>query len=176
MTLQGERVIAVEVVVPGPASPSLQVTGVQPVAGPDGLRLQLAIANNGNAFTKGSGVVTVADTNLDFPFKIDTFVSHTSINYRVPWTRSVVAGTHRVSVKLTYDGGRVTTWNGSIVIAGALQRKLQQTLHDNTPGVPAPRHAWSLLGLVLGVLAILACVAGAIGFRRRSRREPALVG
>ena len=104
------------------------MTSVKPVAAPDGLRLMIAIANTGNAFTKGSGVVTVADTKLNFPFKIDTFVSHTAINYRVPWTRTVVPGDHQVSVRLTYDGGRVTTWNGTITIAGALQRQLQKSL------------------------------------------------
>ena len=65
-------------------------------------------------------------------------MSHTAITYRVPWTRTVVPGDHHVSVKLTYDGDRVTTWNGTIAIAGALQRQLQQALHDTKVGAPAP--------------------------------------
>jgi hypothetical protein len=177
VTLQGERVIAVEVVVPGPTHASLAVTGVKPVAAPEGLRLQLGIANTGNAFTHGSGVVTVADTKLNFPFKIDTFVSHTSITYRIPWTRTVVPGDHQVSVKLTYDNGRVTTWNGTVAIAGTLQRKLQKDLHDTTVGSPKPAPARSLtpfLGAAL--LGALACVGGAVALRRRRRRDPALAG
>jgi hypothetical protein len=176
VTLQGERVIAVEIVVPGPAHASLEVSGVRPVAAPDGLRLQVAMANTGNAFTHGSGVVTVADTKLDFPFNIDTFVSHTAITFRVPWTRTVVPGTHPVSIKLTYDGNRVTTWNGSVVIGGTLQRHLQQSLHDNQVGAPAPARDWSHLLLVAGILAVLACAAGAVWFRRRSRQAPVLAG
>ena len=47
VTLQGERIIAVEVDVPGSTHASLAVTGVQPVTAPDGLRLQIGIANTG---------------------------------------------------------------------------------------------------------------------------------
>jgi len=172
ITLQGERVIAIIINVPGPARASLEVTGVQPVAGPDGLRLDVAIANTGNAFTKGSGVVTVADTKLDFPFNIDTFVSNTAITFRVPWTRTVVPGTHDVSVKLTYDGNRITTYNGTLVIAGALQRQLQRALHDTEVGAPTPARDWSKLLLLGGILAVLACGAGATWIRRRTRRVP----
>lgn len=100
--------------------------------------MQVGIANTGNAFTHGTGVVIVADTKLNFPCTIDTFVSHTAIQYRVPWTRPVVPGEHPVSIKLTYDGQRVTTWNGSITIAGSFQRQLQQDLHDTKVRAPAP--------------------------------------
>jgi hypothetical protein len=177
VTLQGERVIAVEVVVPGPTHASLAVTGVRPVAAPDGLRLQVGIANKGNTFTRGSGVVTVADTKLNFPFQIDTFVSHTSITYRVPWTRTVVPGNHDVSVKLTYDNGRVTTWNGTIAIAGTLQRKLQQDLHDTAVGSPkvASSHSPTPF-LVLAAVGALGCLGGAVAMRRRSRRDAVLAG
>ena len=177
VTLQGERVIAVEVVVPGPTAASLAVTGVKPVAAPDGLRLEVGIANKGNTFTKGSGVVTVADTNLNFPFQIDTFVSHTAITYRVPWTRTVVPGDHNVSVKLTYDGDRVTTWNGTVAIAGTLQRKLQRDLSANTVGAAKPAASRSLtpfLGVAL--LGAVACIGGAVVLRRRRRHDPVLAG
>ena len=177
VTLQGERVIAVEVSVPGPTHASLAVTGVQPVAAPDGLRLQVGIANLGNTFTQGTGVVTVADTNLNYPFKIDTFVSHTAITYRVPWTRTVVPGDHQVSVKLTYGDGRVTTWNGTIAIAGTLQRQLLQNLHDNAVGAAKPAPARSMTPfLAVAAVGALVCVGGAVALRRRRRRDPALAG
>ena len=174
MTLQGERVIAVEVVVPGATHAQLAVTGVHPVAAPDGLQLQVGIANTGNTFAHGSAVVTVADTNLDFPFAIDTFVSHTAITYRVPWTRTVVPGSHQVSVKLTYDNGRVTTWNGTITIAGTLQRQLAKNLRDTAVGA-TPTHSASSLPLFGGVLlAALVCISGALALRRRRRHDPVL--
>jgi hypothetical protein len=175
VTLQGERVIAVEVVVPGPTHASLAVSSVKPVAAPDGLRLMIGIANTGNTFTHGKGVVTVADTRLNFPFDIDTFISHTSISYRVPWTRTVVPGDHDVSVRLTYDGGRVTTWNGTVTIAGALQKQLQKSLAETTVA-PRATSTHSYTPLLAGALVLaLLCVGGAVAMRRR-RRDPLLAG
>jgi hypothetical protein len=176
VTLQGERVIAVTVIVPGPTQAKLEVKGVKPIAALDGLRLMVNIANTGNAFTHGTGVVTVGDTKLNFPFKIDTFVSHTTIGYRVPWTRTVVPGEHQVSVRLTYDGDRVSTWNGTIVIAGALQKQLQKSLRATTVAAkPASSHSYlPLLGVVLALA--LACVGGAAAMRLRRRRNPVLAG
>ena len=175
ITLQGERVIAVEVVVPGAATPNLQVSKVTPVAAPSGLVLDVGMVNAGNAFAHGSGVVAVDDTNTNFPFTIETFVSHTSITYRVPWTRTVVPGDHNVSVRLTYDG-RVTTWNGTISIAGALQNQLERALHQTEPHAPGTvvdaarraRCSWPAPGSRRSRV-----VVGAVALRRR-RRAPAL--
>ena len=103
-------------------------------------------------------------------------MSHTSITYRVPWTRTVVPGDHNVSVRLTYDG-RVTTWNGTISIAGALQNQLERALHQTEPHAPAPSSAAgsSSTLLVAGAgIAAPAFVVGAVALRRRRRRAPAL--
>ena len=43
--------------------------------------LGVHIANTGNAFAHGTGVIRVPDTNTDFSFKIDTFVPGTAIVY-----------------------------------------------------------------------------------------------
>ena len=175
ITLQGERIIAVEVVVPGAATPNLQVNGVQPTPSPTGLDLSVAMANEGSAFARGNGVLTVDDTNTNVPFAIDTFVSHTSIKYLVPWTRTVVPGDHHVSVRLTYDG-RVSTWNGTVTIAGAVAAGLERALHQTVPGAPAPPSTHSSkLPLIAGLAAACACVAGAFVLRRRRRNEAALV-
>jgi hypothetical protein len=174
ITLQGERVIAVEVVVPGPASAHLQVNSVTPVAAPSGLRLNVGLANTGNAFARGTGVIAVDDTKTNIPFTIGTFVSHTSITYRVPWTRTVVPGDHHVSVRLNYDG-RVTTWNGTVTIAGALKSQLERALHESDPGAPAPKPAHSsTLLLAVGLVAALAMIGGALMLRRRRGQGPAL--
>jgi len=169
ITLQGERVIAVEVVVPGPTSAKLEVSGVKPVVASGGVGLQIAMANSGNALTHGSGVVTVQDTRLDYPFTINTFVSHTAIGYEVPWTKAVVPGDHPVSVRLSYDG-RVTTWNGIVSVTGAVKSGLEHALRETKVGVsthPASSNTGLLVAVALAVAAM--CVVGAVVLRRRGK-------
>ena len=70
----------------------------------------------------------------------------------------------------------VTTWNGSITIAGSLQRQLQQDLHDTKVGAPAPPRDWSHLLMLAGLIAVFLCAVGAILLRRRARRAPMPAG
>ncbi len=134
----------------------------------DGVTLQVEMANEGNAFAKGTGVISVADTNLDTSFKIDTFVSGTTIQYRVPWTDAIVPGVHAVKVRLNYGNGKITTWNGEIAIRGALQAKIAKQL-KNTTVVPRSRRV-SPLWIALAVLLALALFGGAFWVRRRRKR------
>ena len=167
MAVQFQRGVAVEIDIPGPRAPHLTVSGADPTATPGGVTLGVHIANDGNAFAHGSGVIRVADTNTDFSFKIDTFVSHTAIVYPMQWTKTVVPGAHHVEVDLTYEGGRRTSWNGDVVIAGSAQNNLESALrnvtvhhHGSGPG---------LLALLLGGVFVF-LVAAAVLMRRRSRR------
>ena len=119
--------------------------------------------------THGSGVVTVRDTKLNFPFKINTFVSHTAIGYRVPWTETVVPGDHDVSVRLNYDG-RVTTWNGTVSITGAVKSGLEHALHETHAASPRPRRARGARCSIGGlVVAAHLRAPGAVLLRRRRR-------
>ncbi len=169
ITLQGQRVIAVQVNVPGPAAAKLAVAGVRPVATPDGLALLLAMENEGNAFAKGTGTVRVESTGLRTGFDIDTFVSNTAIEYRVFWTEDVVVGVHDVAVQLRYDGKQVA-WNGTVEITPGLASQLEDELADirvvggGDSGLP-----WPLI--VVGLLATLGCAFGAFALRRR-RADP----
>jgi hypothetical protein len=166
MGVQYQRNIGVEVDVPGPRAPQLAVTGAEPKATPDGVVLGVHIANQGNAFAHGTGVVRVTDTNTDFSFSIDTFVPGTAITYPMLWTKTVVPGTHHVQVDLSYEGGKRTSWNGDIVIAGATQAQLENALRNVTPHAASSPFPWAI---VAGVLALF-LVGGAVVVRRRSRR------
>ncbi len=166
MDIQMQRVIAVEVDVPGPRAPSLVVTGAEPIARPDGIALGVHIANNGNAFAHGNGVIRVADTNTDYSFRIDTFVSHTSIVYPMQWTKQVVAGLHHIQVDLTYEGGRRTSWSGTVNIAGDLKDQLENSLRNVQV---RPHHSSPLWLAVLG-LVLAGLIGGAVRMRRRGRR------
>jgi hypothetical protein len=166
MSVSFQRGIAVEIDVPGPRAPSLSVTGADPQATPDGVVLGVHIANGGNAFAHGTGVVRVADTNTDFSFRIDTFVDHTAIVYPMPWTKVVVPGSHHVEVDLSYEGGRRTSWSGSVLIAGDTQNKLESALQNVT--IRRPGSNDNLL-YILGAALFVVLLAAAIMMRRRRR-------
>lgn len=164
IALQPQRVVAVEVDVPGPRAPNLVVSGVDPKATGGGVDLGIHIANQGNAFAHGSGVMRVADTNTDFAFKIDTFIPGTSIVYPAQWTKTVVPGVHHVEVDLTYEGGRRATWNGTVNLAGDAATALENQLRNVTVH-PTHHFPWAVLALILFAL----LVAGAMYLRRRRR-------
>jgi hypothetical protein len=164
MDLQYQRVIAVEVDVPGPRAPKLVVTGADATATATGIVLGVHIANQGNAFAHGTGDVRVADTNTDYSFKINTFVSGTSIVFPVAWTKSAVQGTHNVQVDLNYEGHRRASWAGVVTVDSSLASALANVEPVKKPSAPFP---WLL---VLAGLLLLAFIIGAIMMRRRARR------
>jgi hypothetical protein len=168
MSVRFQRAIAVEIDVPGTRAPKLAVTGAEPVATADGVSLGVHIANVGNAFAHGRGVIRVADTNTDFSFKIDTFVPGTAIVYPMAWTKTVVPGSHHVEVDLTYEGGRRTSWTGTVVIAGDARSRLENALRNVTVGGHSSGNG--LLLLLVAALAVV-LVAAAVVLRRRSRRS-----
>jgi hypothetical protein len=166
MAVRFQRAIAVEIDVPGARAPRLQVSAVDPTATPGGVNLGVHMANVGNAFAHGSGVIRVADTNTDLSFKIDTFVAGTSIVYPLQWTKTVVPGTHHVEVDLTYEDGRRTSWTGTVVIAGDAQSRLENALRNVTIRRHASRSGFLLVLVGPGALLL---VGAAIALRHRNR-------
>lgn len=166
LTVRFQRAIAVEIDVAGLRAPNLQVSGASPKAMSGGVDLGIHIANAGNAFAHGNGVVRVADTNTDLSFKIDTFVPGTAIVYPVQWTKTVIPGSHHVEVDLSYEGGRRSTWSGTVVIAGDAQTRLENALRNVT--VRGHTSGSVLPFLIAGALFVV-LVGAAIVIRRRSR-------
>jgi hypothetical protein len=166
LAVRFQRAIAVEVDVAGLRAPNLQVTDATPKATSGGVDLGIHIANAGNAFAHGAGVVRVADTGTDVSFKIDTFVAGTAIVYPLQWTKTVVPGSHHVEVDLSYEGGRRTSWNGTVVIAGDAQSRLENALRNVT--IHGHGTSSGPILLVAGALFVL-LVGAAIVLRRRSR-------
>jgi hypothetical protein len=167
MAIRLQRVIAVQIELPGTWAPQLVVTGAEPMATPDGVALGVHMANKGNAFAKGSGVIRVASTETDFTFPVDTFVPGTAIVFSMPWTKTVEAGTHNVQVDLEYDDGRRVSWNGDIELAGSALTRLEDELRNIT--VPPKDEGIDPLVVVAGIVGV-AFVGGAVTLRRRARR------
>ena len=170
ISLQPQRVIAVEVTVPGPKAPKIAITGARATALPSGVALVLDMANTGNDYARGTGEVTVSDTGLRKSFKMDTFVPGTRIRFRVPWTKGVVPGTHPVSVLVRYGDHRLD-WSGTVVISGATQRDLQDALKRSQ--LPSDA-GFPILLVGLGAGVALLCALGVVVLRRRRASDPTL--
>ena len=166
--LRSQRVIAVEVDVPGATAPDLVVTKARPVARSDMINLALSIENRGNAFAHGTGLVSAPATGFRKEFKIDTFVSHTAIEMTIPWTRNAKVGRHEVRVQLAYEDGRRANWSGVIEISEELRAKLdKQLLRDNAETSKPAEPASKALKIGGGAAAVAVCSACALHLRRR---------
>ena len=169
ISLQAQRLIAVEVDIAGAWAPKLVVGGVAPVARGDMIDLEVSIGNRGNAFALGRGVVTVADTGLRNEFAIATFVPDTAIKMLVPWTRNALVGDHAVEVVLTYDDGQRATWNGTVRIDEALRAQLNKALRVSTPSTSSAKSGLSSVTVASGAASVATCCALAVRLRRRRK-------
>jgi hypothetical protein len=166
-------VIAVQIDVPGALAPRLEVRGARATVVRDTFAVELAVANTGNAFARGTGTIDVASTGTHREFPIDTFVGGTEIAMPVEWSRSASVGDHAVEVRLAYDGGRVTKWSGTVTIDDALRSRLRQGADTEAGVAPtAPAESSSFGMLEIGLVVVLACaiVAAALHLRRRRTR------
>lgn len=166
--VQARRVVAVQVNLPGKATPELVIDGVTAAARPDGLYLEIAIAHTGTALTKGTGVISLPDDDFEREFSIDTFVPDTSIAYPVKWSPDAPDGEHRAQVEVRY-GDQAASWEGTVTVGEQVRDELADRQVD-APG--AADTAWIpfavLAGLVAAALA-LAVLGGLAVYRRRSR-------
>jgi hypothetical protein len=169
ITVQSRRVIAVQVDLPGPADPELVITGVAPIARPDGLYLEVAVDNRGRGLTKGEGDLTLPGENFASPLSIETFVPGTSIAYPVKWADSVSDGERDAHVEIRY-GDRVAVWDGKFRVGEEVRDELANRQVD--PPAPVPSSGGSPVLLVLGgVLGAVVLLGGGIILGRRSKEQ-----
>ena len=172
VTVQSRRVIAVQVNLPGPADPELVITGVAPVARPDGLYLQVAVDNKGRGLTKGEGVVTLADDGFEQKFSIDTFVPGTSIAYPIKWTDKALDGDHPAHVEIRY-GDRVAVWDGKLTIGKAIKEEQanRQVTPPSDSSTSSPDSGMSFGVIAAGILGAVVLLGGGILLGRRSKDD-----
>jgi hypothetical protein len=177
MIIQPQRVVGVQVNVPGEAVPAMAVSGARPVSTDAGIAIALTLANQGTAIAHGSGVLTVPSTGLRTQFPITAFVPGTGVDLQIPWTKSITAGQHDVAVQLFFDGNRTVNWSGTIDVSGTLLSKLQSDVATRSlAGTPAHRSWLSANLLWLSVAAAIVIIALAFVARpRRPRRVPVFV-
>lgn len=125
IVVQTRRIIAVQVDLPGPTTPELVITGIDPAARPDGLYLEIGIANQGTAMTTGEGTVEIPAQGFLRDLFVDTFVPGTSIGYPVKWTEEPEEGEYRAVVEIVYDDDKVARWEGTFTVGDPVLEELE---------------------------------------------------
>jgi hypothetical protein len=169
------RTIAVEVDVPGPAVPNLEVTGAKALVDHSGVLLGVDMANTGTGYAHGNGIIRVAKTGLAHEFEIHNFVPDTSLDFTVPWMPDARQGAYPVHVHLAWDNGKTLDWDGVVNVTGRTKADLAN-VKVSAPSSTAKRSsstsmlavALVAVGTVLA-LALLGAVVYAVSSRRRRR-------
>lgn len=161
IAVEQRRIVAVHVALPGPAEPTLRISGVEPQARPGGVRLLVHIANEGRGLTAGEGVLEVVEPTFQHAFEFGTFVPRTAIAYPVRWVEGRPAeGTYHARVRLEY-GMSTETWEGTFTIGEEITREVDRL---------DPEGAGPWLWLLVGAAASLALTAAGLVFHRLRQR------
>lgn len=167
MNVQSRRVVAVQVDVPGPAAPVLEIRGAEAEARPDGLYLGIELFNSGNGFAKGTGTVSIEGRDGQGTFLVDTIVPRTGTIYPFRWAgSSVPSGSYQVAIEVDY-GVRITSWQGEVIVGSAVQSDLRGR------GVAGATGSGLRSNLLIAAVVLLIVVA-ALLFRRVLSRLPRL--
>jgi hypothetical protein len=168
VVVRSRRIVAVQVQLPGGEPAHLVVRGIEAAARPDGLYLELLVANDGGDMIKGTGVVELPDEGFRRESSVDTFLPGTAIRYPVKWTTEARGGTFFGRVDIEY-GGEHATWEGSFTVGERVREELADRQVGRGGGPLSPL----ILGILIGVA--MAAVASVIVWllRRRSRPGPA---
>jgi hypothetical protein len=102
--VRNQTIVGVQVNVPGPPVVAFEI-GAVTAGGQRGFQQVIVhFANNGNQLTKPTGNVVIADskgTTIEtLPFKMDTFLPQTAIDYPLLLTKALLPGDYRATVKL----------------------------------------------------------------------------
>lgn len=155
MNVQSRRVVAVQVDLPGPAAPIVELRGAEAEARPDGLYLGIDVFNSGNGFAKGSGTVSIEGQDEQGSFLLDTVVPQTGTIYPFRWaTTGVPNGLYEVEIELDYGSG-ITSWNGEVLVGPAVQDDLRGRGVDASAGRELDRYLVIGGGLALALVALL---------------------
>ena len=166
MKVQSRRVVAVQVELPGPAAPVLEIRGAEAEARPDGLYLGIDIFNTGNGFAKGTGTVSIDGGDAQATFALDTIVPRTGTTYPFRWaSSSIPSGEYEVSITVDYGVGSAS-YEGKVVVGSAVQGDLRGR------GVGEGTRSGQTRFVVVGALVLVAIAA--FFLRKRFTFAPAL--
>lgn len=179
--IRNQTIIAVQVDVPGTRKASFVIGGAKP-GGQRGFQQVLVhFANTGNLLQKPTGSVTIlrgGKTIERLPFKMDTFLPQTEIDYPILLKKALAAGEYRTKVSLSYPtpaGGRKT-----ITASPTLKVSDESVTQVFTSAAPSQQPAggvvaagnstpWALIGGAAAAVLLLLLVAWLLVRLRRRR-------
>ena len=173
-------IIAVQANVPGPLRTGF-VIGKVTTGGQRGFQQVIVhIASTGNALVKPTGRVTIFDSKSRLvqtvPFKMDTFLPLTAIDYPLLLKKALPAGDYRASVTLRVPGGPIVRANPTFSVSAAdVKQVFTSASPTQAPPVTASSSSsslpWPLIGAVVaGLLVILLLL---LWLLRRRKHKPA---
>lgn len=166
VTMQSQRVLGVEVDVPGTLAPRLGVTSASVVGGPGDRRVVVKVTNVGNTLVRATGSLDVAALGIRRDVVVRTFVPGTSVDVDAPWPDSAGHRSYVTNLALDYAGTRLD-WSGAIGGAGA-------TNSGAAPGrTPASHGGTSPVPWVLGLSAAALVLGGGMAVAARRTSGPA---
>ena len=171
-------IVAVEANVPGPLTTGFTI-GKVTTGGQRGFQQVIVhIASTGNALVKPTGRMTIFDSKSQLveslPFKMDTFLPQTAIDYPLLLKRALPAGDYTASVTLKAAGAPTVTAKPSFSVSNA---DVKQVFTSAAPTQAPPTIAssgsskpWALIGAAAaGLLVVLLLLLWLV---RRRRKEP----
>jgi Bacterial protein of unknown function (DUF916) len=183
-------IVAVQVNVPGP--PVVQFTlGNVTTGGSKGFqKVFLHVSNVGNVLAKPTGAVTIYTAGgalvQTLPFKMDTFLPQTSIDYPILLKKALPAGDYQASVRLRVPGfasgaAKVVTSSPSFTVSDA---DVKQVFSSSQPTQAPPTATtssssssssslptWAYAAIGAAILAVLVLLVVLL-LRRRGRKTP----
>jgi hypothetical protein len=178
--IRNQTIVAVQVNVPGARRAAFAIGAVK-TGGQRGFQQVLVhLTNTGNVLSKPTGAVEILQAGRvveKLPFKMDSFLPQTSIDYPVLLTKALPAGDYRARVSLSYPSasGGTQTIHGTPAFSVSKQ-DVKQVFTSAAPTQQAPGGTvassssstpWAVIGAIIAALILLALVGWAL-LRRRS--------
>lgn len=184
-------IVAVQVNVAGPPVSAFTIGNVT-TGGANGFqKVFVHIANVGNLLAKPTGVVTIFSSSgtrvQALPFRMDTFLPQTAIDYPILLKKALPAGSYRAAVRLRVPAAaglpaKVVTSSPSFTVSDA---DVQQVFSSSQPTQTAPGTStnasssssstptWVYVAIAAAIVVVLILIALLLLRKRRGRKTPA---
>ncbi len=167
VTMESQRVLGVEVDVPGALAPHLAVTSAAIVGDAGARRLVVKVTNAGNALVRATGTLHVPALGIQRDVVVRTFVPGTSVDVDAPWPDSAGTARYPAQLGLDYASSRLD-WSGLVGVGGvAAPARPRATARGASHGGTSP------VPWVLGAAAAALVVGAGMAVAARRRATPA---